>query len=406
MAKNISDERKRRRALKRFSKKLKKRFGFGSASILEHFSEIEDPRGNQGKQHPLISIVVIGICATICGANGWVEIVEFAKGKEQWLGSFLDLPHGIPKEDTFRRLFNAIDPEDFQKRFIGWVNMNSKLSKNNVIAIDGKTMRGSSSKKNGTKPLHIVSAWASDHKISLGQVATDEKSNEITAIPELLKGLCIDGCIVTIDAMGCQVQIAALIVKKGAEYILALKGNQGTLNDDIRLYFEGLTQDELDELDYFEEDVEKDHGRIALRRCWVCQDLDWLEKKDRWASLKAIIRVESERQEVGSIETATREYRYYISSLESSAEEILGGIRKHWGIENSLHWVLDIAFSEDATQILTGNGARNLGIFRHVAINLLNQEKTLKRGVKAKRLRAACDERYLEKVLLGGDEAA
>ena len=406
MAKNLSDARKRKAALKKFSNRLCKKFGYASASVLEHFSGIVDPREEQGRRHPLISIIVIGICATICGADGWVEMVEFGEGKRQWLSTFLELPYGIPKEDTFRRVFNLLDPEDFQKRFVSWINMNSKLSKASVIAIDGKTMRGSASKKNGVKPLHIVSAWASEQRLSLGQVATEEKSNEITAIPELLKGLCIEGCIITIDAAGCQVKIAALIVKKGADYVLALKGNQGTLNDDVQLYFEGLNDSELAELEYFEEEIDKGHGRIEVRRCWVCYDIAWLEQKERWPGLKAIIRIQSERQEVRVPETASEETKYYISSLEVGAEPILQAIRGHWGVENGLHWVLDVAFREDLNQILSGSGARNLGILRHVALNLLNQEKTLKRGVKTKRLRAACDERYLEKILLQGEEVA
>jgi predicted transposase YbfD/YdcC len=223
MKKNISEERLRKQALKKFSRKLTKKFGYGSTSILEHFSSIKDARVAQGKRHELIIILVIAICATICGADGWVEIVEFGKGKEKWLSSFLNMPHGVPEEDTFRRVFNAIDPEDFQRKFISWINMNSRLSKGNVIAIDGKTMKGSRDNYKNKKPLHIVSAWASDHRLSLGQVAVDEKSNEITAIPELLKGLCIEGCIITIDAMGCHIKIAATIVEKKRELYFLFK---------------------------------------------------------------------------------------------------------------------------------------------------------------------------------------
>lgn len=394
----------RKRALKKLRSKLYKIFGCGSVSVIEHFAGIKDPRNDQGKRHSLLNIIVIAICGVICGADGWTQIEEFGKDRQSWFESFLDLPYGIPVEDTYRRVFAALDPKEFQKRFSKWIQATIYVKKGTVIAIDGKAMRGC--KGDGISAKHIVNAWSSANRVTLGQCTVNEKSNEITAIPKLLKQLCISDCIVTIDAMGCQTKIASLIRDKGGNYLLALKGNQGTLEKDVDLYFE----EELfgKKLKYEKtklksgETVEKSHGRIEERKCWVSTDIEWLEQKDKWKDIKSIIRIESEVVEKGK---TSREVRYYISSLEANPDEFLEAIRSHWGVE-SMHWVLDVAFLEDACKIRKENAPENFNVLRQVALYLLNQDTSCKRGVKTKRFKAACNVEYLEKILLRTEKAA
>ena len=394
----------RKVALKKLRSKLYKIFGCRSIAVIEHFSGMPDPRKDQGKRHPLLSIIVIALCGVICGADGWAQIEEFGKDRQFWFESFLDLPYGIPIEDTYRRVFAALDPKEFQKRFSKWIQATVYVKSGSVIAIDGKTMRGC--KGEGVTPKHIVNAWSSANRVTLGQCTVNEKSNEITAIPELLKQLCISGCVVTIDAMGCQTKIAALIRDKGGNYLLALKGNQGTLEEDVNLYF----QEELfgkklkfeKSLLKSAETVEKSHGRIEVRRCWVSTNIEWLEQKKNWKDIKSLIRIESERVIYGK---SSKEVRHYISSLEATPDEFLEMVRSHWGVE-SMHWMLDVAFSEDACRIRRGNAAENFNILRHIALHLLNRERTCKRGIKTKRFKAACNIEYLEKVLIPIEEAA
>jgi predicted transposase YbfD/YdcC len=405
MKKNSFIQESRKMALKKMRSKLNKIFNCRSITVIEHFSGIQDPRSNQGKRHPLLSIIVIALCAVICGADGWAQIEEYGKERQAWFKSFLELPYGIPVEDTYRRVFAIIDPKEFQKRFSKWIQSTVYVKRGSVIAIDGKSMRGC--KGQGVDPKHIVNAWNSSSRVTLGQCTVNKKSNEITAIPELLKQLCISDCIVTIDAMGCQTKIASLIRDQGGHYLLALKGNQGTLEKDVDLYFQGeLIEKTLLNSTKIKlktaETIEKSHGRIETRKCWVSTDIEWLEQKEKWKDIKTLIRIERERIIQGKTST---EVHYYISSLCAEPNEILEAVRAHWGVE-SMHWILDVAFLEDDCRIRLGNAPENFNVLRHISLHLLNRETSCKRGVKTKRFKAACNVEYLEKILISIDEAA
>ena len=369
-------------------------------TLLDHFSAIDDPRIDRTKLHKLIDILVIAVCATICGAEGWEDFELFGNCKLDWFKSFLELPNGVPSHDTFRRVFARLDPTQFQQAFLDWVRSVTKLTKGEVVAIDGKQLRRSQDRAAGKSAVAMVSAWAQENRLVLGQVRVDEKSNEITAIPELLRILEISGCIVTLDAMGCQTEIAKTIVDKQADYVLAVKGNQPTLLDDLRKYFEWALTDPFQQTQYTKsETVDGDHGRIEVRRCYATDDCEWLRRKVEWQGLRSIAMVESERS-VGEAEPS-HERRYYISSLSADAKELNRVIRSHWSIENSLHWVLDIGFREDESRIRKDHGPENMATLRHLALNLLKQDKSIKVGIKSKRKNAGWDERYLLKVLNG-----
>ncbi len=366
-------------------------------SLLGHFEGVEDPRDNRGKEHILLDIIVIAICAVISGGENWEDIALFGQSKQDWLGTFLQLPHGIPCDDTFARVFARLNPQQMQNSFISWVKSVSQELKGEVVAIDGKTLRHSYDRGSDKGAIHMVSAWASANRLVLGQRKVDDKSNEITAIPELLKLLEIKGCIVTIDAMGCQKEIASQILQQEADYVLALKGNQGSLFEDVKWLFEqAINTDFVDVEHDFCQSIGKGHGRLEIRRCWTLSNLDYLTQLPLWAGLQTIALVQSERKVNGKVST---ENRYYISSLPSNATVIAEAVRTHWSIENSLHWVLDVSFHEDASRIRKDNSPENMAMLRHFALNLLSRDKSSKFSMRAKRNKAAWDLAYLNHLL-------
>lgn len=355
-------------------------------------AQIDDPRRELTRLHNLNDILLIAIIAVICGADTWNEIEQYALEKEDFLGSFLDLPNGIPSHDTFNRVFSAIDSNQFETCFTEWVMSFTTLLDKEVVAIDGKTIRGA--KSNGKKsPIHMVSAWASANNVVLGQEKVSEKSNEITAIPKLLEVLLLKNCIVTIDAMGCQTQIAAKIVSKDADYILAVKENQSQLHQDIEDEFRFGKNIETTT------DQELNHGRIETRKCCIINDFKFIKPSNKWKKLSSIVRIESTREFKNANKAIEKATRYYISSIEAKPQDFQKAIRSHWAIENKLHWTLDVAFSEDASRKRIGNAAQNFSILKKIALNLLKKDTTAKVGVKSRRLKAAWSNSYLLKIL-------
>jgi predicted transposase YbfD/YdcC len=365
-----------------------------------HFAHVPDPRVRARSDHKLLDILAISILAVVCGADGWEELATFGRCKEKWLRTFLDLPAGIPSADTFRRVLSALDPAAFRLAFIAWMQALVGSTAGKLVAIDGKTARRSFDRAAETSPLHLVSAWVLENQLTLGQLRTEEKSNEITAIPVLLGMLDLRGAIVTLDAMGAQKEIAKTIVEKGADYILALKGNQGNLHAQVMKLFEDAGTERFESVHHtFHETRGKAHGRREVRRVWSTNDLSTLPDASKWPSLKSVTLVERERDVSGEVNV---ERHYYISSRSRAGARWLSErIRSHWSIENQCHWVLDVAFREDESRIRTDHGPENFGLLRKIALNFLKQEKGCKAGVAAKRKLAGWDHDYLLKVLSG-----
>jgi predicted transposase YbfD/YdcC len=365
---------------------------------MDHFAEVEDPRIDRHKQHKLIDVLVIAICALLCGANDWVAVETFGKAKQEWFHEFLELPNGIPSHDTFGRVFALLSPDQLQGSFLSWIQAVAQVTAGQVVAIDGKTLRRSYNRRSAKAAIHMVSAWATQNRLVLGQLKTEEKSNEITAIPDLLKVLEVQGCIVTIDAMGCQKAIAKQSVDQGAEYVLALKANQGTLYPAVERLFQTAdsTTSEDSSLTYYETE-EPQHGRVEIRRHWTAPAPAELAT-GAWAKLRCVGRVEAERHVQGA---GTIEQRYYIASIASDARQLAQAVRAHWEIENCVHWVVDVAFREDDSRVRIGQAPENLAVRRHLALNLLRQDKSTKLGIYNKRLKAGWDETYLANLVFG-----
>ena len=365
-------------------------------SIAKHFENLTDPR-RANKRHKLIDIITIAICAVICNADSFTHICEFGQAKHNWFKKFLDLAHGIPSVDTFERVFARIDPKEFKACFIQWIQAISHLTKGEVVAVDGKTLRRSHDQSRGKSAIHMVSAWACANGLVLGQTKTDEKSNEITAIPELLKMLEIKGCIVTIDAMGCQKRICETIIEKGADYIFSLKANQDNLHEDVKLYFQNQRENAFTDVAFdYHETTDAEHGKIEIRKYWTLSNIDWLQGKENWKNLTTICMVNRERQFANKTENETS---YYIGSVENNAKTFAHAIRSHWRVENSLHWVLDVSFREDDSRIRKDHAPDNFAVLRHIALNMIKKENSVKKSIKAKRLRAGWDHDYLLKIL-------
>jgi len=381
-------------------KKKESKIEHQHAAIGIHFATIDDPRLDRTQEHNLLDIIIIAICAVICGANHWTEVAVFGQAKESWLRTFLSLPGGIPSHDTFGRVFAKLDPTQFQTSFLNWVKASRKKLNQEVVAIDGKALRRSHDEGIGKSAIHMVSAWATKNRLVLGQRKVDEKSNEITAIPELLDSLTLAGCIITIDAMGCQTKIAQKIVTKEADYLLSLKKNQSNLYEDAEEAFAYGLETKFKTLNYdYCKTTNKGHDRIEIRECWAMPVADWSEhirNIDAWANLNTMVMIRSKRI---TPEKTSEHVRYFISSLTHDATQLLEIKRAHWGIENGLHWVLDVAFREDESRIRKEDGAENFAILRHIALNLLKQDKKTKVGIKGKRLKAGWDEQYLSSLL-------
>jgi predicted transposase YbfD/YdcC len=367
-----------------------------SAAFRDHFQGLTDPRVERTRKHPLINVLFIAVCAVLSGANSFAAIEEFGLDRRAWFARFLDLTNGTPSDDTFARVLARLDPAAFEKCLLGWIQAVQEVTESRLIAIDGKTLRGSYDRRDGKAAIHMVSAWATENKLSLGQVVVDEKSNEITAIPELLGLLDVSGAVVTIDAMGCQKEIADLIREGEGDYVLAVKQNQPTLYEQVEEAIDaGLEQDasELDE----HQTVEAGHGRRETRTYAVFPAPETVDPDGEWRDLSAVGMAITESTDCrGRCRT---EARYYILSVLLSAKEFAGAVRGHWGIENNLHWQLDVSFREDACRVRTDHAPANLSVIRRFALGLLKREASCRRGIETKRLKCAASDEYREKAL-------
>jgi predicted transposase YbfD/YdcC len=373
-----------------------------TAAIEQHFGNVTEPRVPYLVVHSLMNIITIALCAIIAGADNWSEVATFGERKKAWLGRFLDLEKGVPSHDTFSNVFALLDPRQMQESFLSWVQAVYQRLTGQVVAVDGKNLRHSFDTASGQPMISMVSAWATEAELVLGQLKVDQTSNEITAIPQLLRLLDLHGCLVTIDAIGCQQDIAAQIVEQGADYLLAVKANQEHLYQDIELFFRLCDENHFAKVEHSHaHTVNKGHGRVEVRDCWAisgAECLQFLRGYQDWPGLQTIIRIDSQRRMGNKL---SRERRYFISTLPNNANHLLRVKRSHWAIENELHWVLDIAFREDESRVRSGHGAENLATLRHMALNLLKQEKSAKGGIHNRRMQAAWDDDYLLKILSG-----
>ncbi|MGI8492735.1 MAG: ISAs1 family transposase [Acidimicrobiales bacterium] len=370
--------------------------GSQSAAFHDHFQGLKDPRVERTRKHPLINVLFIAVCAVLSGANSFAAIEEFGLDRRAWFARFLDLTNGTPSDDTFARVLARLDPAAFEKCLLSWIQAVQEVTDSRLIAIDGKTLRGSYDRRDGKAAIHMVSAWSTENKLSLGQVVVDEKSNEITAIPELLGLLDVSGAVVTIDAMGCQKEIADLIREGEGDYVLAVKQNQPTLYEQVEEAIDaGLEQDasELDE----HQTVEAGHGRRETRTYVVFPAPETVDPDGVWRDLGAVGMAITERTDPQGRRRA--EARYYILSVLLSAKEFAGAVRGHWGIENNLHWQLDVSFREDECRVRTDHAPANLGVIRRFALGLLKREASCRRGIETKRLKCAANDEYREKAL-------
>jgi predicted transposase YbfD/YdcC len=370
--------------------------------FLAIFREVPDPRVERTRVHPLINILTIALLSVICVGDGWEDMEEFGQVKADWLATILDLSNGVPSADTFRRVISALEPGAFNACFMAWAQALCEGTAGKLVALDGKTVRHSFDGATGKKALHLVNAWVVENRVALGQLATEEKSNEITAMPRLLELLDIRGATVSVDAMGCQREIATKVIEGGGDYVMGLKANQGTAHREVAEFFQDALASDFNNVPHtYHETVDgSEHGRLDVRRVWVTQQVEWFADLPKWQGLRSLVMVERERK-VGA-KDATKERHYYWSSHNTSASKMNALIRNHWGIENSLHWCLDVAFREDESRIRTDHGAENLALLRKLALNLAKNERTNKRGMQAKRRLACMKDDYLLKLLQAG----
>jgi len=371
------------------------------SGLVEHFGVLPDPRMDRTKKHNLIDILFSAVCSVICGAEGFTDMQDFATAKEAWLRQYLELPGGIPSHDTFRRVFSILDPVALGECFVRWSQSLHEATKGEVIALDGKTIRHSFDTASRQPALHMVSAWASENGVALGHVKVDEKGNEITAFPRLLDMLDIKGATVTMDAIGCQKDLAERIVDAGGEYVLCVKGNQGSLHDDlIRFFGEDCDLTGI-EHSYFES-VEKDHGRTEIRKCWAVEgEAEWLGFGEEWKGLRSITALKAQRI---IADRKSTQIRYYISSLPGDAKRIAHAVREHWKIENSLHYVLDVVMNEDMSRVRKDHAPENLATLRRIALNMLKAKPIQMKGrpsIRRQMKLAAWTSGYLPEVLVG-----
>ena len=363
--------------------------------FVEIFARLKDPRINRTKRHLFLDIIGLGLFAVLAGAQCYTEIEDFCRHHKKWLKNYFELPNGIPSHDTFSRVFSAINPTAFQESFFTWLKTVIKLFPENVIAIDGKSIRASKRVRHGLKALHIVNAWSCANGISLGQMIVDGKTNEITVIPDILKQLCIEGAIITIDAMGCQKEIAQQIVEQKGDYILRVKTNQGTLHSAMETTFKQAEAANYQAMTYYtaQDETNNDHGRIESRRCVVLPLMYLMMMKLKWKGLKSLVLIISERE---TQEGNTIEYRYYISSLDPKQPHvILRSIRDHWQVENNLHWLLDVAYREDQSRIRNENSALNMSWLRKTSLGLLKHAENIKGSIRRKQLAIWARPEYL-----------